>query len=142
MQFGEEFFRVKVPIYRGKDDKRGKLMNGKNIAELRKRRGYTLSELSKLANISKSYLSNIERNINKNPSIEVVQKLAKVLNVDVITLLKSELDKDTHYFIEKEWMEFVTKLKQLGLKKEHLDQYGTLIEFIKWKNQNTKQNNP
>ena len=43
-------------------------MIGKNIAEIRKKRGYTLSELAELANISKSYLSNIERNINKNPS--------------------------------------------------------------------------
>ena len=49
-------------------------MIGKNIAEIRKRRGYTLSELAGLANISKSYLSNIERNINTNPSLQVMNK--------------------------------------------------------------------
>ena len=62
-------------------------MIGKNIAEIRKRRGYTLSELAELANISKSYLSNIERNINKNPSLEIMNKIAVVLNIELIMLL-------------------------------------------------------
>lgn len=122
--------------------KRGKRMIGKNIAEIRKRRGYTLSELSQLAKISKSYLSNIERNINRNPSVDVIQKIAKVLSVDLVTLLNSESDSDhdRHPFIEKEWIDFVSKLKNLGLDKEQLDQYDTLIEFIKWKNQKSEQN--
>ncbi|MCI1590672.1 helix-turn-helix domain-containing protein [Heyndrickxia oleronia] len=115
-------------------------MIGKNIAEIRKRRGYTLSELSNQAKISKSYLSNIERNINRNPSIDVLQKIAKVLNVDLLTLLKSYSVQEAPPYIEKEWVDFVFKLKQLGLKKEHLDQYGTLIEFIKWKNQISESN--
>ena len=46
-----------------------KEMIGKNIYWLRKEKGLTLSELAERANIAKSYLSNIERNINQNPSI-------------------------------------------------------------------------
>ena len=63
-------------------------MIGKNIVEIRKRRGYTLSELAELSNISKSYLSNIERNINKNPSLEVIQKIATVLQVNISILVE------------------------------------------------------
>ena len=49
-------------------------MIGKNIYLLRKEKGLTLSELAERANIAKSYLSNIERNINQNPSIQIVEK--------------------------------------------------------------------
>jgi hypothetical protein len=32
-------------------------------------------------------------------------------------------------------VDFVNELKELGLEKEDIDQYKTLIEFIKWQNQ-------
>lgn len=114
-------------------------MIGKNIAEIRRKRGYTLSELSKLAKISKSYLSNIERNINKNPSLEVMKKIATVLNVDLISILKTGEDGDKNLYIEKEWISFLNELKELGVEKGQLQQYKTLIEFIKWKNENPKR---
>ncbi|MBL4954452.1 helix-turn-helix transcriptional regulator [Neobacillus sp. YIM B02564] len=110
-------------------------MIGEKIAEIRKQRGYSLTELAELANISKSYLSNIERNLNKNPSLKVVIKIAKVLKVDLLTLLKNGSDFETHIYIEKEWVEFVNELKEMGVEKEQLEQYKTLIEFIRWKNQ-------
>ncbi|WML30300.1 helix-turn-helix transcriptional regulator [Neobacillus sp. OS1-32] len=110
-------------------------MIGEKIAEIRKQRGYSLTELAELANISKSYLSNIERNLNKNPSLKVVIKIAKVLKVDLLTLLKNGSDLETHIYIEKEWVEFVNELKEMGVEKEQLEQYKTLIEFIRWKNQ-------
>ncbi|MGQ4665879.1 helix-turn-helix domain-containing protein [Metabacillus halosaccharovorans] len=40
------------------------------ICESRKQKGLTLSEVAKQAKISKSYLSNIERNLNLNPSLQ------------------------------------------------------------------------
>lgn len=113
-------------------------MIGKNIARIRKKRGYTLSEFAELANISKSYLSNIERDINKNPSLEVMQKMAKVLNVDLITLLKPSKDLDKHLYIEKEWVNFFKELKELGIEKEEIQQYKLLIEFIKWRNERSE----
>lgn len=109
-------------------------MIGKNIAELRKRKGLTLSELAERTNISKSYLSNIERNLNKNPSLDIMKRIANVLNVDMITLLKSSNEKDMQLHIEKEWIDFVNELKELGLEKDEMQQYKPLIEFIKWKN--------
>lgn len=113
-------------------------MIGKNIAEIRKRRGYTLSELAGLANISKSYLSNIERNINTNPSLEVMNKIATVLNVNLVTLLKTNKYLDADFCFEKEWVECLNELKELGIEKEQIHQYKTLIEFIKWQNENSK----
>lgn len=113
-------------------------MIGINIADIRKSRGNTLSELAELAHISKSYLSNIERNLNKNPSVQVIKKIAAVLNVDILTLLKTGTDDHTQLYIEKEWVDFVQELKELGIEKEQVQQYKTLIEFIKWQNQNSE----
>jgi XRE family transcriptional regulator, master regulator for biofilm formation len=107
-------------------------MVGKNIAEIRKRRGYTLSELADLSNVSKSYLSNIERSINKNPSLEVMQKIAKVLNVDFMMLIEPDLDIDSHLYIEQEWSDLLKELKDLGIEKNDIQEYKTLVEFIKW----------
>lgn len=112
-------------------------MIGKNITELRKRRGYNLSELAELANVSKSYLSNIERSINKNPSLDVMQRIAKVLNVDFSTLLKPVEDLDSHQYIEQEWVDILKELKELGIEKEELQEYRTLVEFLKWQNNNS-----
>lgn len=110
-------------------------MIGKNIAEIRKKRGYSLSELANLANVSKSYLSNIERSINKNPSLEVMQKIARVLNVDFMMLIEPELDIDSHLYVEQEWSDLLQELKTLGIDKNNLEEYKTLVEFIKWQNQ-------
>ncbi len=41
-----------------------------------------------MTGISKSYLSILEREIQKNPSIIVIEKLAEALNVDVDVLIK------------------------------------------------------
>ncbi|MFJ7756108.1 helix-turn-helix domain-containing protein [Peribacillus muralis] len=113
-------------------------MIGKNIAELRKKRGYTLSELAEQANISKSYLSNIERNLNQNPSLQVMEKIAHVLNVDFVSLLKKENTMAANYYLETEWIEFVQELKSSGLEKEQIPQYKPLIEFIRWQNDSQK----
>lgn len=114
-------------------------MIGKNIAKIRKSRGYTLSELAELASISKSYLSNIERNVYKNPSLEIIQRIAKVLNVDLLTLLNPHASSDKDFNIEKEWIDFLTELKELGIEKEQIQQYKTVIEFIKWQKGNVSE---
>jgi XRE family transcriptional regulator, master regulator for biofilm formation len=107
-------------------------MIGRNIYELRKKKGITLSELADRSKVSKSYLSNIERKLNRNPSIQVIEKIATVLEVDVKFLLSSQLEHDNTN-LEKEWVEFVVELKSLGINKERIHEYRELIEFIKWK---------
>lgn len=107
-------------------------MIGRNIYELRKRKGITLSELADRSKVSKSYLSNIERRLNQNPSIQVMEKIAVVLGVDVKMLLSNQLENE-NLQLEKEWVEFVVELKSLGINKERIHEFRELIEFIKWK---------
>ncbi len=110
-------------------------MIGENISTIRKQRGYTLSELAEQAKISKSYLSNIERNLNKNPSLQIMHRISQVLNVDIKTLLNTGNEEASCLTLEKEWVDFVFELKELGLQKDQIQQYKPLIEFIKWKNE-------
>lgn len=111
-------------------------MIGKNIYEIRKRRGLTLTELAERAGIAKSYLSNIERNLNQNPSINVIEKIASVLEVDLKELLGSGDDKNEPQ-MDNEWVEFVKELRDSGVEKDQIQEYKMLLDFIKW--QNTKQ---
>jgi XRE family transcriptional regulator of biofilm formation len=113
-------------------------MIGQNISSIRKQRGYTLSELSERTGISKSYLSNIERNLKQNPSIHVMEKIALVLKVDLKTLLKIAADVETSQQLDQEWMDFISDLKQSGIDKERIHEFKILIEFMKWNNDKIK----
>ncbi|MFS0592037.1 helix-turn-helix domain-containing protein [Cytobacillus horneckiae] len=107
-------------------------MLGNNIAEIRKRKGMTMTELAEKAGIAKSYLSSIERNVHQNPSINVIEKIAMVLGVEVKTLLKNE--KIMNGDLDEDWLELIYELKDLNVTKEEIEEYKTLLEFIKWKN--------
>ncbi|PGT82979.1 MULTISPECIES: helix-turn-helix domain-containing protein [Bacillaceae] len=69
-------------------------MLGTSIKKLRESRNMTLSQLSKKTDISKSYLSNIERNIQENPSIGILLKIAIALEVDLQRFLESNNSSD------------------------------------------------
>lgn len=72
-------------------------MDGNKLKVLRLERGISLSKLSELTGISKSYLSLIERNIQKNPSIDILGKLARTLEIAIEDLFRKE-EADTEMF--------------------------------------------
>jgi transcriptional regulator with XRE-family HTH domain len=113
-------------------------MIGNNISALRKLKGFTLSKLSERTGISKSYLSNIERNLKQNPSIHVMEKIAAVLDVDLKTLLRIAVDGEIKQHLEKEWTDFISDLKKSGIDKERIHDYKIVIEFMKWHNEKIK----
>lgn len=108
-------------------------MIGKNIYEIRKRRGLTLTELAERAGIAKSYLSNIERNLNQNPSINVIEKIASVLDVDLKELLGTGKD-EKESLLDNDWVDFVKELRDSGVEKDQIEEYKMLLDFIKWQN--------
>lgn len=112
-------------------------MIGDNIQSIRQRRGLTLSELAEQANISKSYLSNMENNLNKNPSIQIIERIATVLAVDFQTITGIKSIGEQLY--ENEWFEFVNELKASGVRIEQLKEYKTVVEFAKWQNNQLKK---
>ena len=67
-------------------------MLGENIKLLREARKISLSKLARLADISPGYLSDIEKGNKTSPSIDVLEKLASILDVKVELFFKEDLD--------------------------------------------------
>ncbi|WP_173915579.1 helix-turn-helix domain-containing protein [Halobacillus sp. Marseille-Q1614] len=54
---------------------------GERIRRMRVERGLSINKFAEKAGVSKSYVSNIERGVQKNPSLSVLGKMAATLNV-------------------------------------------------------------
>lgn len=69
-------------------------MLGDKIQSLRKRKGLSITRLSIITGVSKSYISYIERNKQKNPSLVILLKLSKALEIDLQELVYYMEEKD------------------------------------------------
>ncbi|GAJ98039.1 regulator [Geomicrobium sp. JCM 19055] len=67
---------------------------GEKIKQLRLQNGLSITALSERSGIAKSYISSIERNIQSNPSINCLTKIADALSVPVNELIKELHDYD------------------------------------------------
>lgn len=65
-------------------------MLGNNISKIRKSKGMSLNSFAKEIGISPGYLSDIENNIKKNPSMEILGKISNVFEIPVSHLLSTE----------------------------------------------------
>lgn len=101
-------------------------MIGERVRKFRLRKRYTLSELSEMTGISKSYLSNIERGIQKNPSLKVLSQIAANLEVSLEDLLDKDLKKKA---LEHEWFVFLQEVQELNITKE---EFAYTLELIKF----------
>ncbi|MGO0122993.1 helix-turn-helix domain-containing protein [Desulfothermobacter acidiphilus] len=66
------------------------MINGERIRALREEKGMSLHDLARRAQISLSYLSEIERG-TKRPSLKTIEKLAQALNVSKARLVDTEM---------------------------------------------------
>ncbi|MGM7634629.1 helix-turn-helix domain-containing protein [Bacillus sp. Hm123] len=96
-------------------------MIGVRIKQLREQKGYSLTGLAKAAQISKSYLSNLERQTNTNPSLSVLSKIATALDVTTNELIepssaKADEHESPHKKVRKadllEFQQFMQSRKQ------------------------------
>ena len=80
---------------------------GNRIKQLRMKKNLTLEELASRCELSKGFLSQLERNLT-SPSIATLEDITEVLGVDLATFFKEESDvrisytKDDYYVLEKE----------------------------------------
>lgn len=115
----------------------GNSMLGEKIKKLRESRGLSLSELAERAGVAKSYLSTIERNLRRNPSIQFIEKIADVLNVSVTSLIEADPDQPIEALKEREqqnldaeWLEIVKEAMDSGIDKQEFMEF---LNFQKWK---------
>ncbi|WP_059170871.1 helix-turn-helix domain-containing protein [Bacillus sp. FJAT-27445] len=109
-------------------------MLGARIKELRLQRGYSISELAKLADVSKSYLSQIERGIQKNPSLQFLNKVAATLDTSIEFLLGSHAkENQPKIVLDHEWEQLIQEAIKDGMKKEDFTEYRKYIKYETWR---------
>jgi len=102
-------------------------MIGERVKKLRQEKRMSLSELAEQAGVAKSYLSSLERNLQTNPSIQFLEKIAGVLKVPVDQLIHEQVDTEN---IDSDWVNLVKEAMDSGISK---DEFREFLEFNKWK---------
>ena len=116
-------FTYNVIFYPERDFK----MIGDRVKKIRVEKKMSITELAEKAGVAKSYLSSLERNIQVNPSIQFLEKIAGVLNVPLDSLLHDEPDMRN---LDEDWADLVKEAMNSGVSK---DQFREFIEFNKWR---------
>lgn len=87
---------------------------GKNIKFFRFRRDFSQADLAEKADMSITFLSNIERGV-KFPKPEVLSRIAQALDVAVYELLKDSPVPDDHREVVNRLSEDITKNVNLAM---------------------------
>lgn len=107
-------------------------MIGENVREIRRKKGISMTELAERSLVSKSYLSNIERNLKTNPTIDILLRVSQVLDVELYDLLDENLPATG---FDHRWSQIVDLAKEEGIDSRHISDYKMLFDFIKWHRQ-------
>jgi len=97
---------------------------------LRKEKGLSASELARRSNISQPYLSQLETGENNNPTTNLLEKLAKGLNIDYFDLLArtEKLSKEDAEYRKSIYEDSIKSKKELD---ELLEEYKEDLEEMK-----------
>lgn len=82
-------------------------------------RGLSLSELSQASGVAKSYLSTIERDIQSNPSIQLLDKIASALNISLEQLVQTE-GREHDVPARQAWFDLFEDALNAGISREEL----------------------
>lgn len=102
---------------------------GEKIKILRLEKKYSISELSEKANVSKSYLSYIERGIQGNPSLQVLSRLAENLDTTLEYLMGQQNMNVGRMPVDEEWAGLVDEAIKNGISKEDFAYYLDFMKF-------------
>jgi len=105
---------------------------GARVKKLRQEKKISMTELAEKAGVAKSYLSSLERNLQTNPSIQFLEKIAAVLDVNIDALL---FDKPNRESLDSEWLKIVEEAMKSGVSKQ---QFREFIEFNQWRSNQEK----
>lgn len=117
-------------------------MIGERIKSLREKKGYSITKLADLAGVSKSYLSYIERNMQNNPSLQVMAKIAAPLDSNIEYLLGDESLPKHHQndLLDDEWHSIIQNAVEEGMSKGDFQVLKDLIRSNLWKKNMTERN--
>lgn len=102
---------------------------GDKIRQMRLERGLSLTRLAAKAGIAKSYLSNIERKVQSNPSMLFLEKISRVFEVEVERFVT---DPKPPPEIDPEWALLVKEAIAVGVSKEEFKTFIAYKKFMNW----------
>ena len=94
------------------------------IKQIRESQNISAYKLSKITNISRSYLSKLENNIFFNPTFETLNKIANALDVNIKELFYTTLDIDDL----KE--EMYRRIDEFGLNSKEVLEVSQVIDLL------------
>ncbi|MFF2588501.1 helix-turn-helix domain-containing protein [Peribacillus butanolivorans] len=94
-------------------------MIGYRVKTLREEKKMSISELSTKSGVAKSYISSLERNLQTNPTILVLEKIASILCITVDALLYEQVD----HLMDDEWKEIMKDIMGSGISKEEMREF-------------------
>ncbi|PGZ80211.1 transcriptional regulator [Priestia megaterium] len=110
-------------------------MIGERIKEIRLRKHYSITRLAEEAQISKSYLSQIEKGANTNPSLQMLYKIAASLGTTIDYLIDEKTDgvtiKESAPYITEEWLSLLNQAIRQGMTKEDFLEFHNYLQFKK-----------
>lgn len=104
---------------------------GDFLKKARKDKKLTLIQLGEMTGLTHGYLSNLENNVRKNPSMEVLKKLAHVLDIEYskLALLSGLVDEKT-LLIEKLQKKLDEELRILEVNKDFFNKTKDVISLL------------
>jgi len=94
------------------------------IKEIRKKKNITAYKLSKLINVSRAYMSELENNKRLNPSMKVLFDIATVLEVNVKDLFYTTFD------IENLRKQLHERIERYGLNSKEALEISQVIDLL------------
>jgi XRE family transcriptional regulator, master regulator for biofilm formation len=90
-----------------------------------------------MADVSKSYISQLERGLQTNPSLQFLIKVSGPLDTSLDYLLQGVQEK-SHIDLDEEWMALIKLAIEEGMKKEDFEVYRKYIKFQEWLREHNK----
>ena len=119
------------------------MLIGENITKIRESKGLTRTDLAKKSGVVYRTLENIERGKTPNPTIMVVNKIARALGVSIDMLLW-EKDKALSIAVPSEIVEILNKKKTVYflnlLKEVNIEDLQKILDFTISLSQHKKTN--
>lgn len=107
---------------------------GAKIKHLRLKKGYSITRLAEKAGISKSYLSHLEKGLNNNPSLQMLEKIAFSLNTTIDELIEAESSNyisSAKPIITRDWLSLIEQAIKDGMTKEEFKEFQCYLKFKK-----------
>lgn len=126
---------------------------GQKIRQLREEKGLSLNGLAEEASISKAYLSQLENDVSKQPSAEILLKIASALGITIADLLDQPVrvyaedfeDEDIPYAlrefidergdaldIQKEDVRMLMNIRYRGNQPKAIEEWEHILQTIRY----------